>query len=362
MCKIGLNTSGIDSNLNLGKEIGKFGKELSDKAKAQQLAKVNEGSEIIYKAEDGTWHVNELEQEGIIYDSNDVSLDDKSEITLDQEQMKKSGVANAVISFVEEKSDYFDNMDVSQDPTTGPEILAQLSHVDGLDENNKDYVKGNVAGHHNTSPETLEDLADYDNPVVRERVGRNHNTTVETLQDLSEDKKAEVRSAVAGNPNTPVAILKNLATDLNPAVRAEIARNPNTPVEILKEMCFDTDGSVRKAVASNTKVPVSILTSLKNDKDFEVIIALAGNKNTPENILNDIEKNSGKGYGSDSKKHLYRTLIKNPSTPEDALKDAKVKLKTIEDAEFNEFFNRVIKNNGPDSRELPPPPHIMNRI
>ena len=60
-----------------------------------------------------------------------------------------------------------------------------------------------LAKNPNTTPETLERLADDENWWVRYRVAYNPNTSPETLERLANDEDYCVRSSVANNPNTP---------------------------------------------------------------------------------------------------------------------------------------------------------------
>ena len=54
-----------------------------------------------------------------------------------------------------------------------------------------------------TSPETLDRLADDESWVVRRNVAWNRDTLPETLERLANDWSWSVRYGVAKNPNTP---------------------------------------------------------------------------------------------------------------------------------------------------------------
>ena len=57
----------------------------------------------------------------------------------------------------------------------------------------------------------------------------NPNTSPKTLDLLANDEVWIVPSAVARNPNTPHETLERLANDADPNVRYRVAQNPNTP-------------------------------------------------------------------------------------------------------------------------------------
>jgi len=63
--------------------------------------------------------------------------------------------------------------------------------------------KYSLARSFTTIPQTLELLANDDNPYVRRRVANNPNTQPEILERLAKDKEYMVRGRVAQNPNTP---------------------------------------------------------------------------------------------------------------------------------------------------------------
>jgi hypothetical protein len=72
-----------------------------------------------------------------------------------------------------------------------------------LAEDDEDSVRVSVAENPNTSPETLDWLAEvYEYGLVRFYVAKNPNASPETLAMLAEDDDAYVRRSVAENPNT----------------------------------------------------------------------------------------------------------------------------------------------------------------
>ena len=67
-----------------------------------------------------------------------------------------------------------------------------------------DEVVGRVARNTNTSPATLDKLANHKNNVVR-GVARNTNTSPNTLNKLANHKDYDVVGGVAHNKNTPLS-------------------------------------------------------------------------------------------------------------------------------------------------------------
>ena len=85
--------------------------------------------------------------------------------------------------------------------------------VDLLDEkeDSDNFLKNIIAGHRNTSAETLDRLSSKDEHfIVREHVAKNKNTSAETLDKLSKDEHPMVRENVAKNKNTTAETLDRM--------------------------------------------------------------------------------------------------------------------------------------------------------
>jgi hypothetical protein len=113
--------------------------------------------------------------------------------------------------------------------------------TEGLDDKSLKFAaaKKRLASHPDTSPESLDKLAQKDSPELLERVAENAHTTTETLEKLATHEEPDVRGAVTENKNTPDEILHVLAADENPDVRFRLAENPQTPVVVLETLVND---------------------------------------------------------------------------------------------------------------------------
>jgi hypothetical protein len=89
--------------------------------------------------------------------------------------------------------------------------------------------------------------------------------TSETLLELANDEDKIVRMHVAYNPNTPVSALEKLSTDKNWVVRRNVAWNSNAPVNLLEKLSTDSNDHVRRHVAENPNSPARLFPiSTKN--------------------------------------------------------------------------------------------------
>ena len=122
--------------------------------------------------------------------------------------------------------------------------------VDLLDEkednDNDNFLINAIAGHRNTSAETLDKLLkinkSYEIPLS---IANHKNASAEILDELSTYTKTEyidggtcsmIRHCVAKNKNTSAETLDKLSKDENSMVRDYVARNKNTSAEILDRM------------------------------------------------------------------------------------------------------------------------------
>jgi hypothetical protein len=217
MTDIGVNTSGFNQNLILGKEIAKYGNTEADKQKALSAAKVHTGSEIVYQDKEQNWHVTELKEEGLfssgplpvgkalsavmldlgLTGDSSISDSDKDNMVIDENKLAKAGIYNSTVTYIEDEARFKDRMAIASDPKSSPELLKKL--------------------------------AGDDNGLVRQTVADNPNTSAETLKYGAKDSNFMVRTSVAENPHTPPETLKALSQDSNERVREAAIRTLNNP-------------------------------------------------------------------------------------------------------------------------------------
>jgi hypothetical protein len=82
-------------------------------------------------------------------------------------------------------------------------------------------------------------------------LARSRNTTPETLERLANDEDYCVRYYVAFNPNTPIEILARLANDKDWGVRSHVAENINTPTKTLERLANDNNRTVAYYARNN---------------------------------------------------------------------------------------------------------------
>lgn len=102
MANVGKNFAGVDQNLILEREVGKF----KTKKEAINSAHENEGSELIYRDKSNIWTVKEIKEEGVLYGSDPLTAEDKDEIELVLKTAIPS-VKEAMISFVENEEQVY---------------------------------------------------------------------------------------------------------------------------------------------------------------------------------------------------------------------------------------------------------------
>jgi hypothetical protein len=270
MSNIGINSSGIPQDVVLGKELAKFGKDIKEKQKADDLAKMTPGSELVYQDEKGNWTVSELKENGVLYGQDDLSSSDRKDIVLDSAKLKQGEISNPVISFVEDQADDQLKIAYAADKNSSKQVLTLLS------KDNSPLIRADVAANPSTSPSILSTLAKDDGidhvnrqqlitRDIQQGVAANPQTPADTLRDLAKDGSAAVRAKVAANRNTPSDVLKSLAWDLDPSVRVGLASNPALGSDLLGQLAKDPDDKVRLNALMNPKVPQEIL--LEHTKD-----------------------------------------------------------------------------------------------
>lgn len=93
-----------------------------------------------------------------------------------------------------------------------------------------------LAEHHATSAQTLDQLASSTDAEVRTAVADNKNAHLDTIMRLTGDSNADLRYAMAENHNLAPAVLHALVEDTNPFVShrarktlARLAQEPSVP-------------------------------------------------------------------------------------------------------------------------------------
>ncbi|NIR32450.1 MAG: hypothetical protein GWN84_24725 [Gammaproteobacteria bacterium] len=124
-------------------------------------------------------------------------------------------------------------------PSIGPEALAELAQADDP------RVREAVASNRRTPPDVLHELAHDPAAAVRIAVATNLSTAERTFLHLAEDPDARARSVVSRFEYVPASALRRLAGDRDPAIRLEVARDLNTPPEALETLADDELADVR---------------------------------------------------------------------------------------------------------------------
>lgn len=105
---IGINKTGINQKIILGKEVGRY----DTKEEAEKAATRHDGSEIIFE-KDSKWQVNEIRENGIFFGENNLTKKDKAEITINSSELK-----NFQLSFVEDDYSNFLKLPLIVNPAT----------------------------------------------------------------------------------------------------------------------------------------------------------------------------------------------------------------------------------------------------
>lgn len=110
-------------------------------------------------------------------------------------------------------------------------------------------------------------LIDLPNELLRKKIrtAENTKTPVETLAELAEDDEWVVRTYIASNPSTPLTILSKLSEDKEEMVRASVASNPQITPELVQKLAHDPEFHVRFNIASNSRTPPEMLNGLSDE-------------------------------------------------------------------------------------------------
>lgn len=314
---IGVNTSGINQDLTLGKSIANTGQGIQGKEKAVELAKATPGSELVYRDKQGDWQVAPVAEKGIMLKSNSpLHSADKHEIQFHKAELQAQGIEHPMISFVDEKPDPKTLAALASNPQSSAEILNSLPEqaADMLNDmaskmpifndpqhramahgelgrmmstsfkNEFTHVKellDPLIQNPNTPPQALSKLLDLNqqyqqtvrdlnrNPRVldssqhgfglplnaerRDTILRHPNLSQHEIQSMLKLNDPHTTKVLAQNPSLPKEKIESLSVDLNPAVRLSLANNPATPEKILKEFTKDSHADVRKAAELRLK-------------------------------------------------------------------------------------------------------------
>jgi hypothetical protein len=90
------------------------------------------------------------------------------------------------------------------------------------------------------------EMANSDNPRIRESAALSYQAPVEVFEKLANDKAQSVRECLARNYYLPENIATKLSADSEERVRAFVASNPNTPKQVLHILADDTSELVQK--------------------------------------------------------------------------------------------------------------------
>ncbi|MBU6450749.1 MAG: hypothetical protein KGS72_03145 [Cyanobacteria bacterium REEB67] len=95
-------------------------------------------------------------------------------------------------------------------------------------------------------------------------------TSSNTLNELAEDSQYLIRARVAENPNTPLWTLLRLVNDDHEQVRLAAFFNPRLPASEQHYLARDPHADVRYALAEDAATAVDILDILADDENVYV--------------------------------------------------------------------------------------------
>lgn len=141
-----------------------------------------------------------------------------------------------------------------------------------------------VAGHKNTSPETLE-------WVYKRSQGKGVIHAISRwMNPVTGSSEAEIRKALAKNKNTPLSVINKLINDDVEAVRLALAENPTLPYSVIGELAHDSSPLVRLALAQNAVAPkktrIELLTNLLHVDDYGIKLDVLKNAELPDSVRN----------------------------------------------------------------------------
>lgn len=163
------------------------------------------------------------------------------------------------------------------DITKNPFLSAKL--LDKLSVNTSRNVKANVARHKNTSAITLAKMGRTKDWHIRHHVALNDNTSVKTLDLLSYDEEnSGVVANVASNLNTSPKTLERLADVSDEYVKNNVASNQHTPPYVLDKLSREPNYKIQINVAKNENTSLETLKRLLGDNTNVETVKLAAKK------------------------------------------------------------------------------------
>jgi hypothetical protein len=131
-----------------------------------------------------------------------------------------------------------------------------------------------LAENRHTPYETLDKLAQSEEPSIRRRVGRNAVTPEATVRALAKDRAWSVREGVAMNEAAPDDVLLTLARDRSVAVRRAVAANPGAQHEVVKALASDL--MLRAWICGDSAVDLSSQPRPRPMNDSGLAVAVTG--------------------------------------------------------------------------------------
>lgn len=195
-------------------------------------------------------------------------------------------------------------------------------------------VRGTVARHPLTPPQTLERLARTTDVELRAHVAGNISTPEHTLETLAQDDKPDVRAAVAENGSTPLATVHDLSHDGAPKTRAAVAARGELDLEILARLLEDDDAGVQRVARRHASAAEAarrfgqIADSTGGDIaqavagepiDREAFETLAGSRRAEERMKAAYDERTPvdilEFLGGERSKQVRRAVAANPHAP-----------------------------------------------
>ena len=214
--------------------------------------------------------------------------------------------------------------------------------------------KMNKADDLNTLPEVLDELADIEDPEIRQRIAGNPNANIHTLLKLSANgtnvrkhplffnlttkkfkngnplnhswvhddadpmlasRKMQHLLSFASNPETDLPLLRILANHPSEKVLSAILKNKNANSELLFSLAQHPSGYVRTIVARHPSASPLLLSKMaKNTQSLEKApekLTIANSKQCPEDAL--------KLFGDDDHSWVRRCVGKHENSPQETL-------------------------------------------
>ena len=165
-------------------------------------------------------------------------------------------------------------------------ILALKFRMEGFGDN----VQYDVFGGLGMSVDSLWELVNSDDWLVRRNVASNSELPADMLQVLARDSELYVLLAVAGNSSTPVELLWELAGNSSVEVQSRVVENLSVPQDLLRRLATSKDWKVRRNIAMNQGVPKDVLVEFAEDDDWRIRLSVVKNPKTSTDVLQKLIK------------------------------------------------------------------------